>query len=244
MIKEITSVNNEYIKELNKLNNKKYRDEVHKFLVEGYHLVDMAKPFLETLLITDMKDYNIVPNVNYILTTNDVINKLAQTKTPQGIIGVAKIKKSHDISCSKILILDGVQDPGNVGALIRSALAFGFEDVILSKDSCDIYNDKVIRASQGAIFDLNIIYEDLNDIIPLLKNNNYTIYGTALHNSTSINEIKLEKKCAIILGNEGNGVREEILNQTDCNIYLPISQKIDSLNVSVAGSIVMYEFTK
>lgn len=244
MIKEITSPNNEYIKELNKLNNKKYRDEAGKFIVEGYHLVDMAKPYLETLLITDMKDYNIIPNVNYILTSNEVINKLSQTKSPQGIIGIAKIKKAKEISSNKILILDGVQDPGNVGALVRSALAFGFEDIILSKDSCDIYNDKVIRASQGAIFDLNIIYEDLIETISVLKNNGYKVYGTALHNSTPINEIKLNDKAAVILGNEGNGVRKEILEITNNNIYLPISSKIDSLNVSVAGSIVMYEFTK
>lgn len=243
MLKEIKSSNNDYIKELSKLKNKKNRDLEGKFLVEGYHLIEMAANYLETILITDLKDLNIIPNKKYILVTKEIISKLSSTQTPQGIIGVAH-KKIEKIDNGNILILDNVQDPNNVGTLIRSALAFGINNIILSQDCVDIYNDKVVRGSQGSIFKINYLYCDLIEKIQELKKDNYVIYGTSLKNGKELNSIIIQNHFALILGNEGQGVREEILDMTDANIYISISKQIDSLNVAVAGSILMYELGK
>lgn len=242
-VKEIKSSNNEYIKELAKLKIKKNRDLEKKFLVEGYHLIEMAEDYIETILISDIKDLNIIKNKKYILVTKEIINKLSQTQTPQGIIGVVR-KKEEFIDDGNILVLDNVQDPSNVGTLIRSALSFNIQNIILSNDCVDIYNDKVIRGSQGSIFKINHIYCDLCEKINELKKKNYKIYGTSLKKAICIDEVKFENHFALILGNEGQGVSDDILQQTDCNLYIPISPQIDSLNVAVAGSILMYELTK
>lgn len=243
MIKEIKSINNSYIKELAKLKIKKNRDIEKRFLVEGYHLIDMAKDYIETILISDIKDYNIINNKEYILVTKEIINKLASTQSPQGIIAVVKTKE-EGIKEGNVLILDNLQDPSNVGTLIRSALAFNITNIILSNDCVDIYNDKVIRGSQGSIFKINYQYGNIVNIIENLKTKNYHIYGTALENGIELDKVKLHDRFALILGNEGNGINKEILSKTDVNIFIPISQSIDSLNVAVAGGILMHEFSK
>lgn len=243
MIKEIKSINNSYIKELAKLKIKKNRDIEKRFLVEGYHLIDMAKDYIETILISDIKDYNIINNKEYILVTKEIINKLASTQSPQGIIAVVKTKE-EGIKEGNVLILDNLQDPSNVGTLIRSALAFNITNIILSNDCVDIYNDKVIRGSQGSIFKINYQYGNIVNIIEKLKTKNYHIYGTALENGIELDKVKLHDRFALILGNEGNGINKEILSKTDVNIFIPISQSIDSLNVAVAGGILMHEFSK
>lgn len=243
MVKEIKSINNEYIKELAKLKNKKNRDIAGKFLVEGYHLIEMAKEYLETILISDYKDLNIIKNKNYILVTKEIINKLSSTQSPQGIIGIVN-KKKESISNGNILMLDNVQDPSNLGTLIRSALAFGINNIILSEDCVDMFNDKVIRGSQGSIFKVNYSYCDLISKIKEYKNKGFSILGTSLENGVELNKTIINDKFILILGNEGQGIRKEILNETNENIYIPINKEIDSLNVAVAGSILMYELTK
>ena len=243
MLKEIKSINNEYIKEIAKLKNKKNRDTEKKFLVEGYHLIEMAGDYLDTILITDIKDLNIIKNKKYILVTKEIIAKLSSTQSPQGIIGIVN-KKQESIGNKNILMLDNLQDPSNVGTLIRSALAFGIDSVILSNDCVDIFNDKVIRGSQGSIFKINYCYCNLIDKINEFKKKDYRIFGTSLENGKDLQKISFSEKNVLILGNEGQGVRKEILNSTDSNIYIPINDQIDSLNVAVAGSILMYELTK
>ena len=243
-MREIKSVNNELIKEIAKLKDKKYRDKEKKFLVEGYHLIEMAKDFLEIIFVSDKKDYEKIKGVTYYLVSNEVIKKLSQTMNPQGIIGVCTKKEDEKVTSNNVLILDNVQDPGNVGTLIRSALAFNYKDIILSKDSVDIYNDKVIRSSQGALFKVNIIYRNLVDEIKELKNNGYAVYGTSLKNAKPMQQIVFKDKKAIVLGNEGAGVSNDVLNITNENIYLEMNKEIDSLNVGVAGSIIMYELSK
>ena len=243
-MKEITSINNELIKSIAKLKEKKYRDIEGCFLVEGYHLVDMAKDYLKIVFVSNKEDYGKISGVEYYLVTDAIINKLSQTINPQGIVGVCQKKEEKEVTSNNVIILDNIQDPGNVGTLIRSALAFNCFDIILGEDTVDIYNDKVIRSSQGAIFKVNLIYRNLTQEIKELKKKNYQVLGTALNNATSISKIKFLQKRAIILGNEGNGVKEEILKMTDDNIYLDMNKDIDSLNVGVAGSIIMYELTK
>lgn len=244
MIKEIKSINNELIKEASKLKEKKYRDQKGKFLIEGYHLIEMASDLLETVFVTDKRDYDKIPGVNYYLVSKEVINKLSQTINSQGIVGICHKLEEKEVKSNNVLMFDNLQDPGNVGTLIRSALAFNCKDVILSLNTVDIYNDKVIRSSQGAIFKINIIYRNLVDEIKKLQKDGYKVYGTSLNNAKSIDDIEFPKKKVIILGNEGNGVSSDILQETDENIFLEMNKEIDSLNVGVAGSIIMYELFK
>lgn len=252
-MKEITSVNNSYIKELMKLKQKKYRDEEKRFLVEGYHLVEMAKGCLEIVLVTKKEDVNKYGNgIQYILVKDEIIKKLSDTKTPQGIIGVCKIKDNKDIkeiininnSNKKdlVVMLDGLQDPGNIGTIIRTSLSFGVNTIVFSDTCVDCYNEKVIRGSQGGIFKINMLKGKLIECISEYRKCKYDIIGTSLNNASSLDEVdidKLNNKKVIVFGNEGNGVSEEVLNNTDINLYIPIND-MESLNVGVAAGILLY----
>lgn len=238
-MKEIQSLNNELIKKVCKLKDKKERYKKQEFIVEGYHLVEEAykKQLLKTIFTTDN---SIQMNVDSYYVTKDIIKKLSSTMTPQGIVGVCKMKENADITGNHYLLLDNVSDPGNLGTLIRSSLGFGIDTIILSNDSVDIYNEKVMRSTQGAIFNVNIVYADLPTVIKKLKEQKVTIVGTSLQSSVDLKEISNLSKYAIVLGNEANGIRKNILELTDVNVKIRISKQLESLNVAVAGSIVMY----
>ncbi|HKM29383.1 MAG TPA: RNA methyltransferase [Bacilli bacterium] len=237
-MKKITSLTNEYVKELVKLHDKKYRDDKRKFIIEGYNLISEAKEALETVLIVDEKD--MVAGVENILVTEEIINKIAFTKTPQKIIGICNYLEDFKLTGERFLLLDQLQDPGNVGTLVRSALGFAIDLVIFSKGSVDIYNDKFIRATQGALFKIKIITGDLPEIILELKKQEVKIIGTSLSSSVSLEAITSEKKYALILGNEANGVSKELLELTDVNVKIAINPLLESLNVGVAGGIILH----
>ena len=153
-----------------------------------------------------------------------------------------KIKKEKKlIDVKRYLILDDLQDPGNIGTLIRTALAFSIDQVILSNNCVDLYNDKLLRSMQGANFHISCIYDDLKTVISTLKKNNVKIIGSALENGQDIKQIKISEKMAFIVGNEGNGMNKDILEECDYVGYIPINT-IESLNVAIAGSIMMYHF--
>ena len=238
-MKRIESVNNQYIKDLYKLHEKKYRDLEKKFLVEGVHLVSEAYKTknLEAVLFCDEK-YKL-EGVENILVNDIIIQKLAFTKTPQKLIGVCKQINIKNASPSKFLLLDDIQDPGNLGTLTRSSLGFNIDRIYLSKGSVDIYNDKFIRASSGAIFHIDIEIVDLKEKILELKEQGIDIFGTSVENGVLLENIK-SNKYAIILGNEGSGVKKEILDLTTKNIFIKTNPLLESLNVSVAGSIILY----
>ena len=227
----ITSIDNPKIKTLLKLNQSKYRKKLGMFIVEGKHLVEEAKK--KDMLI---EAYSTLDQDGYITITDSIMKKICNTDTLVSEIGLCKIKESNTLS-NKILILDKVQDPGNMGALMRSAKAFGFDTMVIGDGSCDIYNDKVIRASQGAIFKLSFIHTNLIDFIPTLKE--YKVYGTNVLNGISLESVEKVDKIAVVLGNEGNGISAEVFNLIEKNIYIPMDDT-ESLNVSVAGSIIMY----
>ena len=194
----ITSVNNKLIKDLMKLKQKKYRQEY--YLVESAHLVDEAiKKGVADLIIT-CKPVNT--DIETIEVSKEVMEKLAFTKTPQSIMArCKKIDNDEMIEGSRYLILDSLQDPGNVGTLIRTALAFGIDQVILSHQSVDIYNDKVLRSMQGAHFHLSCIYRDLKEVIPLLQEKGVTVVGSALENGKDIHLLEKKEKMAGAYGN-------------------------------------------
>ncbi len=228
----ITSVNNQLIKDTTKLHLKKYRDSTGLFLVEGYHLYEEAEKVgnIKAVFTTDEG----ITGDKVIYVTDIILEKLAQTKKPQKILTVCEKIKANDLS-DKVLICEKIQDPGNLGTLMRSALAFGFNTIVLD-NTVDIYNDKVLRSTQGAIFKLNIL--EMNTIDFIDNNSEYKVYGTSL-NGAPLKDIKTSEKLALILGNEGSGISKGILNKTDENITINTTE-VESLNVGVAGSIIMH----
>lgn len=236
----ITSLNNPTIKEISKLKNKKYRDLTNTYLVEGEHLVEEAyKNNILTKIIL-LEDTICNYDIEKIYVTKEVMKKLTELDTPNKIIGI--VKKNTPLAIgNKILILDNIQDPGNLGTIIRSSVAFDIDTIVLSPNTVDIYNPKVIRSTQGMIFYTNIITLELKEFINEIKTKNYTIFGTNVRNGKNIKEITLPEKFALVLGNEGQGVSKEIESLCDDNIYIKMSSKCESLNVSVATSILLYE---
>lgn len=227
----ITSLDNPKIKYLASLSKAKERKQEQKFIVEGKHLVDEAKK--QNVLI---EAYSIEEKEGYIQVSPSVMKKITNTNTLVSEIGLCKMLDKKELS-NKLLLLDGVQDPGNMGALMRSAKAFGFDTIVLGNGCVDIYNDKVIRSSQGAIFKLNFINAYLPDFIKSLKE--YSVYGTNVVHGISLENVKKSQKMAIVLGNEGNGISKEVFDVIEKNIYIPMDDT-ESLNVSVAAGIIMY----
>ncbi|MCI9434176.1 MAG: RNA methyltransferase [Bacilli bacterium] len=239
-----SSIDNKKIKEIKKLNLKKYRDKTNLFLVEGEHLVMEAykSGYLKELILEQDNDLNLDITTNYV--TNNVLKYITNLDTPQSILGICSKTQNDTIKGNRLLILDDIQDPGNLGTIIRSAVAFNVDTIILSFNTVDLYNSKVIRASQGLIFHINIIVMDLTTTIPKLKNEGYQIIGTKVTNGKSLKSIEKKKKFAIIMGNEGNGVREDILSLCDEYLYIDMNKNCESLNVGVATSIILYELDK
>ena len=232
----ITSLTNEKIKEYAKLNQSKYREEMKMFIVEGPHLVEEASKLglLEEVITTD-------PSVKGTLVNESVMKKLSNTVHPVKVLGICKFVKKTELT-SKVLVLDTISDPTNLGTLLRSAVAFGFDTVFLSNGSVDCYNDKVIRGSQGAIFKINIIKGDLISFLDKIKKT-HQILGTNVRVGKDVASIKIKPKLALILGNEARGMCEEANDFVDENLFIKM-HNTESLNVSVAGSILMYEISK
>ena len=176
-----------------------------------------------------------------LVVSDSVMEKLSYTKTPQPIMAVCHKKDNILKHYDRVLILDGVQDPGNLGTILRSALAFGFKQIVMSPDCVDLYNDKALRSTQGAVFHLDIVRDELSHVIPELQKLGVRVIATSLHNASSIDDIKSTDKMAFVMGNEGNGVRDETIAMSDASLYIPIDT-MESLNVGVAAGIVMYTF--
>jgi len=236
----ITSVENKKIKEIAKLNNRKYRKGTGLFIVEGEHLVEEA---YKHNLLESVYSLNETCYENSEVVSENVMRKLSNLDTIPNIIGVCKFKEEKEIG-NKLLILDDVQDPGNLGTIIRSAVAFDIDTIVLSKETVDLYNSKVLRATQGMIFNMNIITRDLVSFVSDLKKNNYKIYSTNVVNGKEIKTLEKVSKYAIIMGSEGQGVKKEIGDMSDENIYIKMNPLCESLNVGVAASIILYELYK
>ena len=238
----IESIDNKKIKNIRKLNKKKYRDESNNFIVEGIHLVNEAYKTgcLKEVFILNNNDYNLDIKKTYI--TLEVMKSLSSLETPCDIIGICECKTSKELG-KRILILDDIQDPGNLGTIIRSCVAFNVDTILLSNNSVDLYNSKVIRGAQGMNFYINIIRCDLVKMIKILKDNNFKIFGTSVKSGNDLKSIKNIEKYAIIMGNEGAGVNRNILSLCDENIYIKMNEKCESLNVAVATSIILYELS-
>ncbi len=239
----ITSKDNNRIKEIRKLLTKKYSLEKGLFVIEGENLIEEAlkNHMLKELYVLDGTTCNYDFNYDYI--TEDVMKSISDLKSTPRLLGVSKIHNTGEIG-NKIVILDNIQDPGNAGTIIRSSVAFDADTVIFSKDSVSPYNEKVLRSTGGMIYNTNIIIGDLEELIDKIKEKNIKVVGTSLKKSKSLEELEKMKKFAIIFGNEGNGVRENILSKCDEIIRIDMNQSCESLNVGVSASIVLYHLYK
>ncbi|WP_175990817.1 RNA methyltransferase [Bacillus sp. Marseille-Q1617] len=248
-MKYIQSSKNPVVKQWKKLLTKKGRDQSLTYIVEGFHLVEEALKQDDTVMELIFVEGVEVPHkwnldgVELIQVSQEAGKELADTETTQGVFAVCRQKNRASIEESKtFLLLDGLQDPGNIGTIIRTAEASGIDAIILGKGTVDLYNPKVLRSAQGSHFYLPIIKGDLTEVISLLKEKGIPVYGTALENGEEYTTVKPRDSYALIVGNEGNGMSPEILSQTDQNLYIPIYGKSESLNVAIAAGILLYYF--
>ncbi len=236
-MKEITSTKNPLIKELLELKKSSIKKQKQMFLVDGEDFIFLAheKKLLKMILtLSYQKKYD---DVEQIIVTKPILDKLSSNVNSSSMIGVCSFFIQKEIIGNKLIYLDGVQDPGNVGTIIRTALAFNYDGVILSNDTASIYNDKVISSTKGALFKIPL-YLDVN--INELKDK-YCLVATSLHNALNYKEFKNRDKFILILGNEGQGVKKEIIEIASYNVKIPMDN-IDSLNVAIAGGILMNEY--
>lgn len=246
-MQRIDSLQNNRVKTWKKLKTKKGRDKEQAFLIEGEHLIEEAlKSNAEVSTIIVNETRNSLPfaagDIPIIQVSKQVFREISDTDTPQGIIAVCQKPKETTLSYSegKFLLLDEVQDPGNVGTMIRTADCAGFDAVILGNGCADLYNPKTIRATQGSLFHLPIFQQDLQDAIQRFREKQIYVYGTALKQATDYREIKKQSSFALLVGNEGAGVKKQYLELCDEKLYIPIYGKAESLNVAIAAGILMY----
>lgn len=237
-----TSKDNKKIKEIKKLQQKKYRDLTDNYIVEGEHLLKEAYDYgyLIEMYKEENNQFSLDVPTNYV--SREVLKYISNLENPN-VIGICK-KKQEDVIGNKVVILDDIQDPGNLGTIIRSCVAFNIDTLILSQNTVDLYNDKVLRATQGMIFKLNIIVRNIEEEIKKLKEHNYIIYGTKVDGGKSLKTIEKRDKFAIIMGNEGAGMKDSISKLCDNYIYIDMNNNCESLNVGVATSIILYELDK
>jgi len=239
----ITSLNNEHIKEINKLKDKKHRDLTGTFLIEGEHLVYEAikENLVKELIVLEGEDF-YCDNIPITFVSKEVMKKISSMDSYPNVIGVSNKKKEEKIG-DRILILDDIQDPGNLGTMIRSSVAFNVDTIILSPRTVDLYNHKVIRSTQGMLFHINIIVKELTDIIEELKKDNYKIYGTKVDGGIDVKNTTYSEKYALVIGNEGNGMSEKVSDLCDEYLYIKMNDSVESLNAGVAASILLYELS-
>lgn len=251
----IQSKSNPNVKAWKKLLTKKARTASQTYLIEGTHLVIEAlkekAPIIkwmmtETYFEENPETINLIEDMSTIVFISEQVSKeLSATPSPQGIFAIVKMGSSEEFNWegSRYLLIDQVQDPGNLGTIIRTADAAAIDGIIIGTGSVDIYNDKVIRSTQGSIWHLPIIEMDLIQAIEKLQSMQVKVYATVLHKEAkAYTEIEKLNKMALIVGNEGQGVQEKLQNIADEYTYIPMPGKAESLNVAVATAILLFHF--
>lgn len=237
MIKRIDSKNNQKIISAYKLKNTSYRNEKKLFLSEGIYNLKMA---LEENIVKEIYTLSplnfVLDNIDQYIVNEDIIKKLSTSKNPQGIVFVSSFIDKKIEKDDHLLYLDDVQDPGNLGTIIRTALALKYDGIILSKGCCSIYNEKSLASSKGAIYKIPIVEDDINNY----KNTHKIISSTLKEESIPLNELKINEKFIVCFGNESHGISSNIEEISDCFIKIPMSN-IDSLNVAISAGIILYK---
>ncbi|WP_257346504.1 TrmH family RNA methyltransferase [Pseudalkalibacillus decolorationis] len=244
----ITSPKNGRVKEWKKLNSKKGREKANAYLIEGPHLVEEALLHHAAIsnLITD-ESFRIPTNwhtgdITTWVVTSSVIKELSDTESPQGVIAIVEIeKKPFEINPQgTYLLIDGIQDPGNLGTIIRTADSAGVDGIILGPGTVDLHNSKVLRSTQGSLFHIAVITDQLEKWIDRFQREDVIVYGTSLQGGVPYTNENIPHGFALLLGNEANGVTTELLKKTNKNLFVPIYGKAESLNVAVAAGILLY----
>ena len=248
---EIESKNNNLFKEIKKLKEKKHRIKSNKYLIEGLRFVEEAiksKVSIDSIIFTEsFKEKNpdlflkINENIKLIQMNEALLKQLCSTENPQGIVGVINMQNKELKSGELVVLVDKVQDPGNMGTIIRSAHAAGAAGIVMTKGTVDIYNDKTLRSTMGSIFYIPIVEDDSLDFIKSLKKEGYKLVVSSLQGKNNFFEENLQGKVMIAVGNEGNGVSDEVYDIADIKVKIPMPGEAESLNVAVATSIMIYE---
>jgi len=237
----INSQNNFKVLQWCKLKNKAGRDKQNLFIVEGFHLVSEAYKtnHLQEIISTEKNNNFDVPTSQ---VTYEVMEKISSMATPTKILGICQ-KPEDRPHKNNILLIDQITHPGNLGTIIRSAVAFNVDTIVLN-NSVDVYNPKVIQSTQGMIFHLNIIKRPIKDFIVELKQQNYQIIGTDVKDGTDLRDVKTEEKRAVLIGSEGDGVNDELLKICDIKVNIKMNKNCESLNVGVAAGIILYNLMR
>ncbi|WP_411841953.1 TrmH family RNA methyltransferase [Salinicoccus sp. HZC-1] len=240
----ITSKDNRRIKDLRKLQTKKYRSRLNRFLIEGEHLVEEAVThgqMVHTVILLEDYDHSSLDlkNIDLMFVSRDVMKSLSLLETPPGIMAVVTYNAPESTG-NRVLLLDYVQDPGNLGTLIRTADAFGFSRVILSPDTVDVFSDKVLRSAQGSTFHIDIEIKEPTLAVGEFKG---VVLGTALDNAQPLSDVETsDGPLMLVLGNEGRGISDVVLSKVDTRVKIEMSGQSESLNVGIAGGILMHHF--
>ena len=248
---EIESKNNNLFKEIKKLKEKKHRIKSNKYLIEGLRFVEEAiksKVSIDSIIFTEsFKEKNpdlflkINENIKLIQMNEALLKQLCSTENPQGIVGVINMQNKELKSGELVVLVDKVQDPGNMGTIIRTAHAAGAAGIVMTKGTVDIYNDKTLRSTMGSIFYIPIVEDNSLDFVKSLKKEGYKLVVSSLQGKNNFFEENLQGKVMIAVGNEGNGVSDEVYDIADIKVKIPMPGEAESLNVAVATSIMIYE---
>ena len=247
----LESKNNNLFKEIKKLKEKKHRIKSNKYLIEGLRFVEEAiksKVSIDSIIFTEsFKEKNpdlflkINENIKLIQMNETLLKQLCSTENPQGIVGVINMQNKELKSGELVVLVDKVQDPGNMGTIIRTAHAAGAAGIVMTKGTVDIYNDKTLRSTMGSIFYIPIVEDNSLDFVKSLKKEGYKLVVSSLQGKNNFFEENLQGKVMIAVGNEGNGVSDEVYDIADIKVKIPMPGEAESLNVAVATSIMIYE---
>ena len=251
----ITSKDNDIIKSIRKLKDKKYRDEKNEFIIEGIKLIEEAmeeQVNIKRIVVCDECAEDLPKDLLYKIAKFDVIyvpekifKLITDVNNPQGILAVVEKNniKEIDFKADFFLILDNIQDPGNMGTILRTADSINLKQIIVANGSSDCYNPKVVRSTMGAIFRVKVFECDLLKVIKELRKHKVKILSTDLNTEKSIYDVDYNKT-AVVIGNEAKGVSNEVLELSDNTIKIPMQGKTESLNAGVATGIILYEMMR
>ncbi|EGT3615193.1 RNA methyltransferase [Clostridium perfringens] len=248
---EIESKNNNLFKEIKKLKEKKHRIKSNKYLIEGLRFVEEAiksKVSIDSIIFTESfkeKNQEFFLNVNedikLIQMNEALLKQLCSTENPQGVVGVINMQNKELKNGELVVLVDKVQDPGNMGTIIRTAHAAGAAGIVMTKGTVDIYNDKTLRSTMGSIFYIPVVEDDSLEYVKSLKADGYRLVVSSLQGENNFFEENLQGKIIIAVGNEGNGISDEVYEIADIKVKIPMPGEAESLNVAVATSVMIYE---
>lgn len=243
----ITSTKNQWVKTVKALYKRKGRKESGCFILEGWHLLEealKAEAKIEQIFVLESQQERLqeVEGIPVYCVTESVLKAMSSAEKPQGVLAIARQWEYPELTLEGAWVfLDRVQDPGNVGTIIRTADAAGYQGVVLGEGCVDLYNDKVLRSMQGSQYHIPVYEKSLTEIISQFKAQSGKVYGTKLdRNAQDYRKVHPKGNYAILMGNEGKGVAKELLDQTDQNVFIPMRGQAESLNVAIATAILLF----